>query len=107
MSKNAAGEGELGELHSILCQIYRAQLTTASGKPKKNIDPRILGHINKFLSDNRISQNAEPGNDISELDKDLKMRKKRFGKENITDIATKLAKEEAVERGPEWIERTV
>lgn len=89
-------EGELGSLHSILCQIYRNQLVDADGNPLTEIDPRVLGHINKFLADNRISQNAEPGNDISELDVDLRKRKKRFGKENITDIATEMAKKEAI-----------
>ena len=96
MSQNAAMEGELGSLHSILCRIYKMQLTDEDGNPIKEIDPRILGHINKFLADNKIYQNAEPGNDISELDVDLRKRKKRFGKENITDIATAAAKKEAI-----------
>ena len=96
MSQNAAMEGELGALHSLLCGAYRTLLVDKKGKLLKEIDPRVLGHINKFLADNKIHQNAEPGNDISELDKDLKKRKQRFGKENITDIATELAKREAI-----------
>ena len=96
MAKNAAMEGELGSLHSILCKIYKGQLVDEDGELKAEIDPRILGHINKFLADNKIMQTAEPGNDISELDKDLRKRKKRFGKENITDIATEMAKKEAI-----------
>jgi len=95
MSVNAAQEGELGSLHSILCRVYRDQLVDKNGELLKEIDPRILGHINKFLADNKIHQNAEPGNDISELDKDLRKRKTRFGEENITNIATELAKKEA------------
>lgn len=96
MSQNAAMEGELGSLHSILCKVYRGQLVDADGNLREEIDPRVLGHINKFLSDNKIHQNAEPGNDISELDKDLRKRKKRFGQENITDIATAQAQKEAI-----------
>ncbi len=96
MSQNAAMEGELGSLHSLLCGAYRKLLVDEEGNLLEEIDPRILGHINKFLNDNKISQNAEPGNDISELDKDLRKRKQRFGKENITDIATEMAKKEAL-----------
>lgn len=95
MSVNAAQEGELGSLHSFLCRVYKQQLVDEDGNLLKDVDPRILGHINKFLADNKIYQNAEPGNEISELDKDLKKRKQRFGKENITDIATEQAKKEA------------
>ena len=89
-------EGDLGSLHSLICGAYRQLLVDENGELLKEIDPRVLGHINKFLADNKISQNAEPGNDISELDKDLRKRKQRFGKENITDIATELAKKEAI-----------
>lgn len=96
MSVNAAQEGELGGLHSVICKVYRLNLCDENGEPIKDVDPRILGHVNKFLADNKIYQNAEPGNDISELDTDLKKRKKRFGKENITDIATAQAKKEAI-----------
>ena len=96
MSVNAAQEGELGALHSIICRVYRGQLLDKDGNVRKDVDPRILGHINKFLADNKIYQNAEPGNDISELDADLRKRKKRFGKENITDIATAQAQKEAL-----------
>lgn len=96
MSVNAAHEGELGSLHSILCKIYRSQLVDESGNILKDIDPRVLGHINKFLADNKIHQVAAAGSDISELDKDIQKRKKRFGKENITDIATQAAKREAL-----------
>ncbi|MCP3681212.1 MAG: hypothetical protein GY861_00845 [bacterium] len=96
MSQNAAMEGELGSLHSLLCGAYRKLLVDEDGVLLKEIDPRVLGHINKFLADNKIHQNAEPGNDISELSQDLQKRKKRFGKENITDIATEMAKKEAL-----------
>lgn len=96
MSHNAAMEGELGTLHSLLCKLYKSKLVDKKGKLLKEVDPRILGHINKFLADNKIYQNAEPGNDISELDKDLRKRKQRFQKDNITDIAIERAKKEAM-----------
>ncbi len=96
MSQNAAMEGELGILHSLLCGAYRKLLVDEDGELLEEIDPRVLGHINKFLADNKIHQVAAPGNDISELDVDLKKRKQRFGKENITDIATEMAKKEAI-----------
>ncbi len=96
MSQNAAMEGELGSLHSLLCGAYRKLLVDEEGNLLDEIDPRVLGHINKFLNDNKIHQVAAPGNDISELDVDLKKRKQRFGKENITDIATEMAKKEAI-----------
>ena len=96
MSENAAMEGDLGSLHSLICGAYRKLLVGEDGELLKEIDPRVLGHINKFLADNKIHQNAAPGNDISELDTDLKKRKQRFGKENIADIATERAKKEAI-----------
>lgn len=96
MSQNAAMEGELGKLHSLLCRAYRGFLVDQDGNPVEQVDTRVLGHLNKFLADNKISQNAEPGNDISELDADLRKRKQRFGQENITDIATEMAKKEAL-----------
>ena len=96
MSQNAALEGDLGSLHSLLCGAYRRLLVDEKGEPRLEIDARVLGHINKFLADNKIKQVAAPGNDISELDADLKKRKKRFGKENVVDIATKQAKKEAI-----------
>jgi hypothetical protein len=89
-------EGDLGSLHSLLCAAYRRLLVDEEGEPRTEIDARVLGHINKFLADNKIKQIAEPGNDISELDMDLQKRKKRFGKDNITDIATERAKKEAI-----------
>ena len=89
MALNAALEGELGELHKQLTD----RLKTHIRDPK--CDPRYIQMAIKFLADNKIYQNAEPGNDISELSKDLQKRKKRFNKENITDIATAQAKKEA------------
>ena len=90
MSENAAQEGELGKLHAAIAQRLRVHVADVE------CDPRYLQMAIKFLADNKIYQNAAPGNDISELDKDLKHRKKRFGKENITDIATEMAKKEAI-----------
>lgn len=96
MSQNAAMEGDLGSLHSLLCGAYRKLLVDEDGTPRDEIDARVLGHINKFLADNKIRQIAEPGNEISELDQDLRKRKRRFGKENIIDIATAQANKEAI-----------
>ena len=96
MSENAAMEGDLGSLHSLLCKVYRATLVDEEGEMRKEVDARVLGHINKFLADNKIKQVAAPGNEISELDQDLKKRKKRFGQANVTDIATKQAEKEAM-----------
>ncbi len=98
MAKNAALEGELGELHSLVCKAYKeALIDPETGTLRKAVDPRMLSNINKFLADNKIYQIPEPGSDISELDKGLRERKKRFGEENITDLATALALKEAAE----------
>lgn len=90
MAKNAAPEAVLGTMHSLLSARISNELA------KEDCDPRWAQIATKFLNDNKIYQIKEIGNEIDELDKDLKRRKQRFGKENITDIATELAKKEGI-----------
>jgi hypothetical protein len=90
MAKNAAGEGTLGLMHSLLA-------TKISGKlAEEDCDPRWAQIAVKFLNDNNIYQIKEIGNEMDELEKDLTKRKRRFNTENITDLATELAKKEAM-----------
>jgi len=89
MAKNAAKEEELGTLHSLLSKQLRIKLGA------KNCDPRYFQIATKFLNDNKIYQIPDLTNELGELDKDLQKRKRRFGTENITELATERAKKEA------------
>lgn len=57
----------------------------------KDGDPRYTGMAIKFLSDNKVTMVINTSNELGKLEKHLEKKKRRFGKDNITDIATKQA----------------
>jgi hypothetical protein len=90
MAGTSAHENELGIVHKLLTERLTAELK------KKKCDVKWIQAATKFLHDNKVYQIKDVGDGLDELDKSLSQRKQRFGKENITDIATELAKKEAV-----------
>lgn len=83
----ATKETVMGDLH--------VEVSTRLSKEIKNSDsdPRFVGMAIKFLADNKVTMLIEVGNELGELDKHLQAKKKRFGKSNVVDIATKAALE--------------
>lgn len=79
-------EAVMGELH--------VTITTKLNKmiPAKDSDPRWTQMGIKMLSDNKVFMTPEISNDLGELDKHLRAKKKRFSAENITELATKQAR---------------
>jgi len=92
VSTGAATEITLGELHAAIAKRLRAHVDDVE------CDPRYLQMAIKFVSDNHITCVVDERNELGALDKSLERRKQRKfgsekGTENITDIATKMAKE--------------
>jgi len=89
----AASEAYLGALHKKTAKRLTEELEKTDG------DVRYIGYAIKFLSDNKVTMVKEIGNELDELSKRLKNKKKRLFKEpeNVVDISTELAKEIAAE----------
>ena len=91
MSTGAATEVTLGELHAAIARRLKIHMDDVE------CDPRYIQMAIKFVSDNHITCVVDERNELGALDKSLKRREQRkfgtVGKENITDIATKMAKE--------------
>lgn len=78
-------EAVMGDLHVTITKKLNEEI------PKEDSDPRWTAMGIKMLSDNKVFMDPTISNELGELDRHLKRRKKRFGKDNITDIATKQA----------------
>jgi hypothetical protein len=93
MAKNAATEQELGALHKKVVD----RVTREVDDPE--CDPRFVQMAIKILSDNKVTMVTEISNELGELEKNLKKRKTRFGKDvtNVIDMATKVAEDIAME----------
>lgn len=76
MSHKAAAEERLGELHSLIADTLIQQLSEFD--PEEGLDPRILSSAISFLRDNKITANPFLDEKISEIEKRLKDRTKRF-----------------------------
>lgn len=67
MSKSAASEGALGELHNTLATVLAAALKAEGGAPAA-----VLAVAAKFLKDNEISCVVSKGNAMEALDHAIK-----------------------------------
>lgn len=79
-------EEVMGDLH--------VQVTKKLLKEIKKVksDPRWTQMGIKMLSDNKIFMTPTVDNELGALDKHIRKRKKRFSKENITDMSEHMAK---------------
>jgi len=84
MSKNAAAEERLGELHATLAETLIKQL---EGRPVLGddgeiigyeVDPRIISAAITFLNNNKIKANPFLTEEMTEIEKRLKARTSKF-----------------------------
>ncbi|AGC35978.1 terminase small subunit [Rhizobium phage RHEph08] len=98
MSTNAANEATLGTLHTKVANVmigildttekaiaaYEEVAETADAEQlatmvKPELSPAMLSAMTKFLSDNKITCNAEEGSKTSALEQRLASKKRRVG----------------------------
>lgn len=80
MSKKAATEGELAELHSKVARAMSELLTT-------DPNPALLGVITKFLKDNEITAVIDESEEMTDLAKKLAEKKQRKAVGNVIPMA--------------------
>jgi hypothetical protein len=100
MSKNAAAEERLGQLHCIVAETLIKQL---DGKPMLNeageiigyeVDPRIISSAITFLNNNKVTANPFLDEAMSEIEKRLKDRVTKFRKVDGGKAAARAAANE-------------
>jgi hypothetical protein len=81
MSKNAAGEEIMGELHAKVAAVLLAQLEgrnyidpETGEEVKMDPDPRIVSAAITFLNNNKVSMNPFVANTLSKIEKELEER---------------------------------
>jgi (p)ppGpp synthase/HD superfamily hydrolase len=79
MTENAASEETLGDLHAIAakCLIRELSATDEDGNFLP-VDPRTMTNVIRFLRDNKIEKNPFISEQISEIEKRLSQRARRF-----------------------------
>jgi hypothetical protein len=99
MSKNAATEERLGELHAALAETLIKQL---DGRPilqdgeivGYEVDPRIISAAISFLNNNKIKANPFLTEEMSEIEKRLTNRRTKFRKVDGGKAALRAAANE-------------
>lgn len=82
-----APEKELSELHGVLAQVMKAQLSEQITMTDENGDenvvftatPALLAQVSKFLKDNNITTSVEEDDNLSALEDMLNKRKEARG----------------------------
>ena len=101
MSKNAATEEIMGNLHNIVAKTIIDQLdgTPILDKDGKEIgreiEPRVLSSAITFLNNNKVTMNPYVAEALSEIEEKLKSRTRKFAviRNDAVDAAKKMAAE--------------
>jgi hypothetical protein len=99
MSKNAAPEEKLGQLHSVIADTLLEQL---EGVPvfndegeeiARHVDPRIISSAITFLNNNKVTANPFISETVSDIEKKLAERTRRMNetKQRAKEAAEKYA----------------
>ncbi len=100
MSEHAAPEERLGQLHIAVADTLIEQLAgqpvynDAGEEVGRSIDPRILSSAITFLNNNKITANPFLDDKISEIEKRLQERSRRFKAVNGGKAAARAAANE-------------
>ncbi len=79
-------EEVMGDLHVTITRKLNEMI------PQEDSDPRWTAMGIKMLSDNKVFMVPEISNELGDLDRNLRSRKKRdFGGTNVTELSTQTA----------------
>lgn len=76
MSKNAATEEKLGQLHSLIADTLINELSNIP--EDEPLDPRLISSAISFLRDNKIQANPFLEEKMSEIEERLSARTRKF-----------------------------